>query len=163
MKSLPKFCLVGISLLVVGASLVHPSGPVKGTSSSLALFAGTGEPPEIARIVNRACQNCHSERTEWPWYSYVAPMSWLIEKDVSSARTHMNLSHWQDYSVDQRIDLLTRLAVEVRNRKMPLPKYLKIHAEATLTDDDVQQLYSWAHNERRRLKAADVKGKASTD
>jgi hypothetical protein len=163
MKRLSKFCLAGTSLLALGASLLHPSGPVKGARSSLALLAGTEVPPEIGRIVDRACQNCHSERTEWPWYSYVAPMSWLIEKDVSSARTHMNLSRWQDYSVEERIDLLTRLAVEVRNRKMPLPKYLKMHSEARLTDDDVQQLYSWAHIERRRLKTADTKGKASTD
>jgi len=76
---------------------------------------------------------------------------------------HMNLSRWQDYTVEQRVDLLTRMAVEVRNRKMPLPKYLKMHAEARLSSEDVQQLYSWAHRERKRLKAADTKGKASTD
>jgi hypothetical protein len=164
MASLPKFCLATTSLLVLVGSLIHPSGSVKHERSSLALFAGTEEPPpEIARIVNRACQDCHSQRTEWPWYSYIAPMSWMIEKDVSTARAHMNLSRWQDYSVEQRIDLLTRIAVEVRNRKMPLPKYLKLHSEARLSAEDVQQLYSWAHSERKRLKAADAKGKASTD
>jgi hypothetical protein len=124
---------------------------------------GAGAPPEIARLVERACQNCHSERTEWPWYSYLAPMSWMIEKDVSTARIHMNLSRWQDYSPEQRIDLLTRMGVEVRNRKMPLPKYLKMHSEARLSAEDVQQLYSWAHSERKRLKGAGTNGKASTD
>jgi len=87
----------------------------------------------------------------------------MIEKDVSNARTHMNLSRWQDYTVEQQIDLLTRLAVEVRNRKMPLPRYLKMHSEARLSAEDVQQFYSWAHSERKRLKAADTKGKAFTD
>ena len=87
----------------------------------------------------------------------------MIEKDVHDARTHMNLSHWQDYTMGERIDLLTKLAVEVRNRKMPLPKYLKMHPEARLSDEDVQQLDSWAHRERKRLKSADAKGKASTD
>jgi hypothetical protein len=163
MKSLPKFCLAATSLLVVGASLIHPSGPVKEKRSGLSLFAGTEEPPEIAGIVNRACQNCHSERTEWPWCSYIAPMSWMIERDVSTASTHMNLSHWQDYTVEQRIDLLTRMAVEVRNGKTPLPKYLRMHSEARLSAEDVQQLYSWAHSERERLKTADTKRKASTD
>ena len=163
MKSVSKLCLAATSLLVLSASLIHPSGPVKEKRSGLSLFAGTEEPLEIARIVNRACQNCHSERTEWPWYSYIAPMSWMIEQDVSTARTHMNLSRWQDYTVEQRIDLLTRMAVEVRNRKMPLPRYLKMHPEARLSAEEVQQLYSWAHSERKRLKAADTKGKASTD
>jgi hypothetical protein len=162
MKSTFKLGLAATSL-VFGASLVHPFGPVKHERSDVAPFMGAGASPEIARLVERACQNCHSERTEWPWYSYVAPMSWMIEKDVSNARTHMNLSRWQDYTVEQQIDLLTRLAVEVRNRKMPLPRYLKMHSEARLSAEDVQQFYSWAHSERKRLKAADTKGKAFTD
>jgi hypothetical protein len=87
----------------------------------------------------------------------------MIEKDVSSARAHMNFSRWQDYNFEQKAALLARLAVEIRNRNMPLPKYLKLHPEARLSDNDVQQLYRWAHSERRRLRAADAKGKASTD
>jgi hypothetical protein len=162
MKSMIKLGLAATSL-VFGASLLHPFGPVKQERSDIAPLMGAGAPPEITRLVNRACQNCHSERTEWPWYSYIAPMSWMIEKDVSTARTHMNLSHWPDYTIEQRIDLLTRIAVEVRNRKMPLPKYLNMHSEARLSDDDVQRLYAWAHNERRRLKTADTKGRTSTD
>jgi hypothetical protein len=90
-------------------------------------------------------------------------MSWMIEKDVHGARTHMNLSRWQDYTVEQRIDLLTRLAVEVRNRKMPLPRYVTMHSEARLSDEDVQQLDSWAHRERTRVRSADAKGRTSTD
>jgi hypothetical protein len=162
MKSIFQLGLAAVPL-VFGASLVHPFGPVKQERSDVAVLIGAAAPTEIARLIERACQNCHSERTAWPWYSYVAPMSWLIEKDVGSARTHLNLSRWQDYTTEQRIDLLTRLAVEVRNRKMPLPKYLKMHSESRLSADDVQQLYSWAHSERKRLKAADTKGKASTD
>jgi Haem-binding domain len=149
------------TLLIFVASLVHPFGPVKQERTDAKL--NLGAPPGVARMLERACQNCHSERTEWPWYSYLAPASWAIEKDVSSARAHMNLSRWQDYSIEQRTTLLTMLAVEVRNRNMPLPKYLKLHPEAKLSDEDVQQLYSWAHSERGRLRAADTKGKAGTD
>lgn len=150
-------------LLVFGAFFVHPYGTIRQKQSNGPLFMGAEAPPEVAHIFERACQNCHSERTEWPWYSYVAPMSWMIEKDVNTGRSHMNLSHWQDYTVEEQIDLLTRLAVQVRNRKMPLPKYLKIHPEARLSDDDLQQLDSWAHRERKRLRSGEAKGKASTD
>ena len=163
MKSLYKFGFLATSALVFGVSFVHPFGPVKQKQSDLPMVIEAGAPPEIARIVERACRNCHSERTEWPWYSYVAPMSWVIEKDVSSARAHMNLSRWKDYTLEQQIDLLTMIAVEVRNRKMPLPKYLTLHPEARLSSGDVRQLYSWAHGERNRLKVADTKAKPSTD
>jgi Haem-binding domain len=162
MKSLRKLGLAATSL-IAGASFVHPFGPVKQKRSDLPIFMGAAAPPEIEGLVNRACQNCHSERTDWPWYSFVAPMSWMIEKDVGSARAHMNLSHWKDYTAEQQADLLTRIAVEVRNRKMPLPEYLKLHPEARLSAEDVQQLYSWAHSERKRVSDINAKGKASTD
>ena len=110
--------------------------------------------PGVTRIFERSCQNCHSERTDWPWYSYVAPLSWLIESDVHAGRSHMNLSRWQDYTVDQQVELLTKLAVEVRNRRMPLPKYLQLHPEARLSNRDVEELYRWAHGERQRLRHA---------
>ena len=78
--------------------------------------------------------------------------SWLIEGDVYDARRHMNLSRWDDYSVDKKQALLSEIAVMVRNRKMPLPGYLVLHPEAKLSDADIDQIYQWARNERRRLK-----------
>jgi Haem-binding domain len=163
MKRFRKWGLAAAPLLALGASFVHPYGQIRHERSSGALLVEAEAPPEIARILERACQNCHSQRTEWPWYSYVAPMSWMIEKDVHGARTHMNLSRWQDYTVEQRLDLLTRLAVDVRNRKMPLPRYVTMHSEARLSNEDVEQLVSWAHRERTRVRSADAKGRTSTD
>ena len=79
-------------------------------------------------------------------------MSWLIEGDVYDARRHMNLSRWDDYSIDKKQALLSEIAVMVRNRKMPLPRYLVLHAEAKLSDADIDRIYQWARDERRRLK-----------
>jgi hypothetical protein len=79
-------------------------------------------------------------------------VSWLIEADVAAGRQHMNLSHWDTYTTEQKIDLLTKMSVEVRNHRMPLPKYLAIHPEANLSDGDIVLLNGWAHDERRRLK-----------
>jgi hypothetical protein len=162
MQILLKLCLAAAPL-VFGASLVHPFGPVRQQSSDRPLLTGAEAPSGITHLIGRACQNCHSERTEWPWYSAIAPVSWMIEQDVSSARMHMNLSRWQDYTMEQKIVLLTKLAVEVRNREMPLPKYVKLHPEARLSAEDIRQLDSWAGGERSRLKAFLRKGKAATD
>src|SRR5579883_1634092 len=163
MKFFFRLGLLVAPLLVFGASFLHPYGAIRQDRSNGRLLIGAEAPPAVANILERACRNCPSEATEWPWYSYVAPMSWMIEKDVHDARSHMDLSHWQDYTVEERIDLLTKLAVQVRNRKMPLPKYLRMHREAVLSDEDVQQLDSWAHRERKRLRSAAANGKTATD
>ena len=152
MRRVTRIVPVVIAALGVGLSFAHPFGAVKSQASMEPLLAGAEVNAGVMNVFERSCQNCHSERTHWPWYSYVAPFSWLIEADVHAGRSHMNLSHWSGYSVDRQAEILTRLGAEVRNRKMPLPRYLQLHPEAGLSDAEVEQLYTWAHKERSRLK-----------
>ena len=93
MKSPLRTILVaGVIVLGLASVLVHPSGAVKGSTSTNLLLAGAVVDSETVKIMERSCQNCHSEKTDWPWYRYVAPVSWLVESDVHKARGHMNLS-----------------------------------------------------------------------
>jgi hypothetical protein len=102
--------------------------------------------------MERSCQNCHSEKTDWPWYSYVAPVSWLVESDVHRARSHMNLSGWDQYSLEGKQDHLAELAAAVRSRQMPPPRYTLMHRNAKLSQLELERIYQWARGERRRLK-----------
>ena len=65
----------------------------------------------------------------------------------------MNLSRWRDYTFDQQVEILTELGAEVRDRQMPPSRYVFLHPEARLSDAEVEQLYEWAHRERRRLRS----------
>jgi hypothetical protein len=153
MKKLPQVVLTaGVALLGL-ASLVHPFGAVKTRRSNTPLLAGAPLDPSITQRIEKSCQNCHSERTDWPWYSYVAPMSWLIENDVRQGRSHMNLSHWDEYTLEKRQEILTELSAMVRSRQMPPPRYLQLHPSAKLSDAEIDQIYQWARGERRRLKS----------
>jgi len=154
-KLLVTFVLVAACVVGFG-SLIHPFGRVKTVVSPAPLFADASVPSPVIEIVSRSCQNCHSEKTEWPVYSYVAPASWMVEKDVRDGRSHMNLSRWNDYDSGQRQELLSRIGSLVRNHRMPLPQYLLLHPEARLSDSDVNQLYQWTRSERKRLKATEL-------
>ena len=105
-------------------------------------------------MLNRSCMDCHSNRTVWPWYSFVAPMSWLVERDVHEGRTHMNLSEWDQYTFEKRQKLLADIASVVKNGEMPLQQYTLIHRNAKLSEADTDVLYTWARVQRRRMKAA---------
>jgi hypothetical protein len=137
------------------ASILHPFGPVRNASSPEPLLAGASVPPAVLDTVTRACGNCHSEKTEWPLYSRFAPMSWMIEKDVHDARSHMNLSRWNSYDPDEQQQLLSQIGSAVRNRIMPLPRYLLLHPEARLSDLERDRLYQWTRSERRRVKSSE--------
>ena len=143
--------LGAVAIAAVGGSLIHPFGASAPSGGKQAIFREAQIDPETLTLIRRACQNCHSQNTEWPWYSHVAPVSWLLARDVQQARSHMNLSQWQDYSTDDRLRLLSAVGSAVRNRAMPPPRYLLLHPEARLGDDERQQIYRWTRNERRRL------------
>jgi hypothetical protein len=147
------FLLGGASVVVLASVLVHPSGPVKAVKSAQPLLAGTDIDPVVFQVFERSCQNCHSEKTEWPWYSHIAPMSWLLESDVAQARSHMNLSHWDEYTAEKKQEILARVAAVVRSGYMPPARYTLIHANAKLSSVEREQIYQWARAERLRLKS----------
>jgi hypothetical protein len=104
--------------------------------------------------MKQACADCHSNQTVWPWYSYVAPVSWLVEKDVRRGRDELNLSRWSDYSPNKQQKLLADMATVLKNREMPLPQYALMHSDAKLSDAEIDMLYQWARVERRKMRAA---------
>ena len=143
------------AVIVVGSTslLVHPFGAVKAHAPLEPLLTGAVIDAETMRVLERSCQNCHSQNTDWPWYSYFAPVSWLIENDVYQARSHMNLSGWGQYSLDEKQERLGKLAAAVRSRQMPPPRYTLMHRNAKLSEQELDRIYQWARGERRRLKS----------
>jgi len=141
-----------IAIAAAGGSLIHPFVTPGIPESNQTILRQAQIDPGTLAIFQRACQNCHSQLTEWPWYSHIAPVSWLLAHDVQQARLHMNLSQWQDYSTDDRLRLLGEIGSAVRNRKMPVKRYLLLHPEARLTDIERQQIYLWTRTERSRLR-----------
>jgi len=86
-------------------------------------------------LAKRACFDCHSNETAWPWYSNVAPVSWLVQNDVNEGREHLNFSEWDRPQKDAK-----DAAEEVRDGEMPMWIYLPAHPEARLTDAEKQAL-----------------------
>ena len=118
------------------------------------LLPGAEIAPSVADVFAHACINCHSEKTSWPWYSQVAPVSWLVENDVKRARKHLNLSRWDSLDAAEQRLLLTAIATVIENREMPPHKYVVFHPEAKLSAGDSVQVIEWTRAERRRLRAS---------
>jgi len=113
-------------------------------------------------LFQRACQNCHSQNTQWPWYSRIPPAFWVIRKDVYEARRHVDFSNWNSYFPEQRDDFLTRIGLAARTGRMQLPRYTFLHHEAVLATQERQQIYEWSRAEKKRLRGAEHHGPLST-
>src|SRR5262249_55501205 len=89
-------------------------------------------PPAVRSILERSCYDCHSNRTVWPWYSYVAPVSWLVAKDVRNGRREVNFTDWPLFDQDEQDHILSHIVKQVQRQSMPLPIYLTMHPKARL-------------------------------
>lgn len=100
-------------------------------------------PEAVQHILARSCYDCHSNKTVWPWYSRVAPVSWLVSSDVSGARHKMNFTTWNQYTPREQADKVSEIWKEVDSGDMPPWYYLLEHKDARLSADDKSTLRDW--------------------
>lgn len=133
------FVLVVLQLIPVERSNPPESGPLVIQEAA------------VADVFDRACADCHTHRTTWPWYSKVAPVSWWVVDHVEEGREHLNLSTWASLSPDDQDHKLEEWVEMVEEGEMPLPSYTWGHPEARLTDGERETLVAWARAKRTEL------------
>lgn len=98
---------------------------------------------EVTAIFQRSCFDCHSNQTVWPWYSKVAPLSWMVAHHVQEGRDHLNFSDWEALSDQKKRKLAGEIMDEVGEGEMPLKGYPQMHPEARLTGADLNVIKAW--------------------
>jgi hypothetical protein len=141
MRNLRKDAKIGVAVLVAALALCQAittkkSNPAPRLDASL--------DPAIESLVKRACYNCHSNETVWPWYAYVAPVSWLIASDVNEGRRHLNFSEWGTYSAGSQGHKRFLIGQEVGEKGMPPWYYSIMHRESRLSTEERAQITRWA-------------------
>ena len=104
-------------------------------------------PHEVDLLLRRACYDCHSNETVWPWYSDVAPLSWFLARDVREGRRELNFSTWNAYDAKKKAKKLKESAEEVAEGEMPPWFYVAAHRHAALSPADVERLRAWTAEE----------------
>ena len=140
-----------IAVVILASVMTRPRPTANAREKRL--LEGAEVDAAVLAILDRSCRDCHSDTTKYPWYSYVAPVSVLINDDVKRGREHLNLSEWQVYSIVRRQRALSEIANQVKDRGMPLSMYLLLHPSAKLSDADIRTVFNWTQRERLRLIA----------
>lgn len=136
--------LIGLALQLVPAPAAEnpPSDPSRS-------FSAVMHPPaEVESILRRACYDCHSNETKWPWYSYVAPVSWSVREHVVKGRKNINFSEWLkpgQVKFTAWSDL-EEIAQSISDETMPIKGYDVMHPEAKLTAAERELVAKWADN-----------------
>lgn len=146
-----KWLALVVVVVLIGLQFVRPARTNPAVDQSQTIHARLQVNPQVAAILDRSCQDCHSNTTRWPWYSNVAPVSWFLIDHVNHGRSHMNISEWGSLDNRQAGKKLEEMCEEVEDGAMPLASYTRIHWGAKLSPEDIKTLCEWTAAERARI------------
>lgn len=148
-----KWLVIAIVVVFIGIQFVRPARTNPASDPAQSIHAHLQVTPEVSAILDRSCQDCHSNSTRWPWYCNVAPASWFLIDHVNEGREHLNLSEWGRLDKRRADKRLEEICEQVSDKEMPIESYTWIHRSAKLSDADIKTLCDWTKGERERLAA----------
>ena len=131
-----------ILIVIVGLFIIMQLIPLNQTNPPVIQDASA--PVDIKMILKTSCYDCHSNETEWPWYSRIAPGSFLITRDVVEGRKHLNFSEFSDMDVFDSTDVADEILEVLGESEMPIIPYLLLHPGASLSGSQTKALMGWA-------------------
>ena len=135
-----KAAVAGFGVLIV-LFIIIQFVPV--TLANPPVISDMPAPPDVKAILKGSCYDCHSNETIWPWYSKVAPMSWLLAYDAEEGREKLNFSTWSKYPPEKQLRLIAEAMDEIRENGMPPWYYTIKHSGAKMTPDTLKTLKAW--------------------
>lgn len=135
-----RWILIGAAVVFVALQIKQPGRANPPVQSEVMA------PPEIAAILERSCYACHSNETDWPWYAYVAPVSWWVADHVDHGRKDLNFSEWPVLDFEELEHNLHEIDEQIEKDEMPLKSYLLLHPGARLSEEEKKALRDWARS-----------------
>ncbi|MBK9152972.1 MAG: heme-binding domain-containing protein [Chloracidobacterium sp.] len=151
MKKLIVYAMIAGLVIFAASQFVRPTFSNPEVIPGQPIEDAGTVPPELQMILSRSCNDCHSNKTLYPWYSHITPANWFMADHIDHGRSHLNMSEWGGYTNDQKVRKLEEICEEVSAGNMPLPSYLLLHREAALTQDQKDLICRWTRDEGKRL------------
>jgi hypothetical protein len=148
-----KIALYAIVAVFVLIQFIRPEKNLSAaTPGSQDLIVMHQPPTEVRDLLQRACYDCHSDRTHYPWYAEIQPVGWWLADHVQEGKEHLNFSTFGGYSLKRQEHKLDEVIEMVREKEMPLASYKLTHGDARLTDAEIRTLTAWAEQVRDSIE-----------
>lgn len=146
-----KKILFGLVVVLAAAQFVRPQKNLSAGTDPNDINVRHPVPAAVQAVLRRACYDCHSNHTRYPWYAEVQPVGWWLNQHVSNARRHLNFSEFGSYPAKRAAKKMERVAAEVEDHTMPLKSYTWLHAGARLTPAEIKLLVDWAESVQKEI------------
>lgn len=147
-----KKILIGLLIVLVVMQAFRPAKNLSGDKTK-DISVSYVVPEDVKSILAKACNDCHSNSTRYPWYSEVQPVAWWLNDHIIDGKRHMNFNEFDSYRIAKQYKKLEECIKEVKEGGMPLSSYTIIHKDAILSDTEKQALFNWCEVLRDSIKA----------
>ena len=139
-----RYIMGGLTVVLLVIQLIPTDLPATTTDNPGDIIKAGLVSQDVSILLKTSCYSCHSNETKYPWYSHVAPASWLVARDVRAGREELNFSSWQEYDLRKMLGKLDDLSSEVGEGRMPMSIYTLMHPSAKLDDAQRKLIVAWA-------------------
>ena len=148
-KKILLVLLVGL----IAIQFIHPPKNQAAGAQPNAISNSFAVPPDVKAILSKACNDCHSNNTKYPWYARLQPVHWWLDGHVRNGKKHLNYDEYTNKSLRYQFHKMEETIEMVEDGKMPLKSYTWTHKDAILTDTEKQTLVNWAHSVMDTMKS----------
>ena len=151
MKKILKFVALALVAAFIAVQFYRPDQTNPPTVHAEAIEATTQIPENVAQILKRSCNDCHTNQTVYPWYANISPFSWLLAGHIEEGRSKLNFSVWNTYQTTKKRRKLGEICEQVESGEMPHNQYLWLHRDAQLSAEDKKLLCDWTDAEKIKI------------
>lgn len=148
-----KKILIGLAAVLIVIQFFGPKRNIAQSASAAGVSSVYPVSADVQRILDKACYDCHSNNTRYPWYTNIQPVGWWMQHHVNEGSHDLNFDSFAVYSPRRQYHKLDELAEMVNEGKMPLPSYTWIHKDAILTADEKQLVLDWSKSIQTDLES----------
>ena len=148
-----KKILITLAILLVIIQFIHPEKNKAPGRQANALATLITVPDNIKNIFAKACNDCHSNNTRYPWYSHIQPVDWWMNNHVREGKRELNFDEYANRPLRYQYHKMEEIADEVEEGEMPLDSYTWMHRDATLTETEKKEVIDWTNNVRANMEA----------
>ena len=152
MKIFKKVLIVLLVLFII-IQFFRPEKNVQTTISSNDIVAHMAVPVNVQNILYKACYDCHSNNTTYPWYAEVQPAAWWLDDHIKEGKKELNFNEFASFRLRRQFHKLEEITEVVKSKEMPLESYTVIHSDADLTQEERETLVSWAGATMETMRA----------
>jgi len=153
MKKVLKVFLVLIIIILISIQFVRPAKNAGEEIAQNQITASYQVPEDVQQVLKVSCYDCHSNTTQYPWYSKIQPVAWMLDDHIVEGKKELNFSTFSTYPTYRKYKKFKEISSEVKEDEMPLFSYTIIHRDAVLNADQKLLLENWANNAMKEMEA----------